>query len=239
MAYIRIPTGMQTVTATVTRKSYIQYQCYKCGKNVLHEYELKQQASGSYHVFQSDATKNRVENEAGTKASHVLDQQDAALFTTINYEHNYEQVSQKIKCPHCGEVQPWSKIPCAWRKVKLFGLWIVGLIFLSIEALAMLSFAPMVGITFVIPLVLFALLPLFRNIKRKKALLKIQNTSFMPPIYYNKQNINELISQLRPDTNKETNLEANASAAPSTCPQCGTGISGTDKFCAKCGLKLK
>lgn len=103
----------------------------------------------------------------------------------------------------------------------------------------MLPFTPVAGVAFAIPLVLLALLPLFRNIKRKKVLLKIQNTSFMPPIYYNKQNINELISQLRLHTNKETNLEVYASAAPSTCPQCGTETGETDKFCYRCGLKLK
>jgi len=194
MAYIRVPTGMQTVTVTVSRKSYIQYQCCKCGESVLHEYTLSQQASGTYHAFQSAATKEHVENNAEAKAAQILNQQDAAMFHAINIDHNYELVSQEVKCPYCGQRQPWSKFPLPWRKVKWFGLWIVVLILMSIVTVAMLSVNSITGISSVIPPVLVALLPLFHSIKRKKALQRIQTSTFLPPVYYNKQNIQEILN---------------------------------------------
>lgn len=236
MAYIRIPTGMQTVTATVSRKSYIKYQCCKCGKSALHEYALSQQASGTYHVFQSDATKKNVENNAGAKATQVLDQQDAALFNAINLEHNYDSVSQEIKCPYCGLRQPWSKIPRPWRKTKLFGLWIVGLVLFVIDTVAMLSFAPAVGVLFAIPTALVALLPFFHSIKRKKALQRIQTSTFSPPVYYNKQNIQEILSPLKLEQNQENTL--NEPSTVSRCPNCGSQLNPSDRFCGQCGFRL-
>ena len=203
MAYIVIPTGMKTVTATVSRKSFIQYRCQKCGKNVLYEYVLKQQSSGSYHVLQSAQAKKQVETEAGSKAVQIIDKQDEELFSAINIEHEYGKIGKKIKCPHCGEVQSWSKIPCEWKKSKLFRLWVLILIFMSIMTLLMISFTidiPIATLIMCIPVVLVALIPLFRNIRRKKALSMIQNSNFVPPVYYNQQNINELIGQERSDT---------------------------------------
>lgn len=237
MAYIKIPTGIHEITATVSRKSYIQYQCYKCGNKDLYEYILSQEGSGNYHVFQSTLAKQNVENNAKLKAMQLLDQQDAALFYTINLEHNYELITKKIQCPCCGEKQPWSKIPVSWKKSKLFMFWLIGLFLLFMFTCAFAYAIELkIAAVFAVLTALMAVPPLIHYIRRKNTLRDIQNLTFVPPVYYNKQNIQELIEQLNPNFSKEN--EANSSSQKLLCPNCGAEIYNKNNFCDKCGFKL-
>lgn len=231
MAYIKIPTGMQTVTATVSRKSFMKYQCCKCGKAVLHEYVLSQQASDSYHVFQSKETKNNVKTGASAQAAQLLDRQDAALFNAINFEHNYELVSQPVKCPHCGQRQPWSNVPVDWRKTDL-SIWIIGLVLSLFASVFMLYFIPVVGAVFAVATVLLVLWPVFHSVKRKKALHLIQTSTFLPPVYYNKQNIQQLLNSLQSKQNQVSN-----SSKELKCPNCGSQLNASNRFCGRCGFR--
>ncbi len=236
MAYIRIPTGIRTITATISRKSYIQYQCYKCGNTVLYEYLLSKQGSNTYHVFQSDTTKQNAESNAEAKAIQLLDRQDDALFNAINVEHNYELIAQKVKCPYCKEIQPWSKVPLPWKKAKGFGFWILGMVLLLLYTIGSIFINLGVSTVFAVFTVLVALLPCIRSIRRKKTLRNIQDITFTTPIYYNKHNIHELIEQLNPNVNQAEAV--NTLSEKLRCPNCGAELKDTNIFCGNCGFKV-
>ena len=195
---MRIPTGMRRVTITASRKSFIQYTCCKCGKTSLYEYVLKQAAAGGYHALQSDQSKGRVEDKISANASSHLDKQDAALFNAINTAHDYQMVQQAVKCPQCGELQPWSKIPCKWVKSAAFWYWVTGLFFLGLFAALTLTSSnphPSFDILLAISAAVLVLPPLIRGIRRKKALDRVRSAVFVPPVYYNRQNIGQLLNQ--------------------------------------------
>lgn len=196
MAYIRIPTGLKSVTATVSRKSFVLYKCPHCGQWVLHEYTVQRQAQGTYHSFQSDQNKERVENSASDKAAYYLEQKDAELFNGINVYHNYECVDFKVKCPYCNSLQPWSNIPRKWTKTPF--CFILALIMLVgiLMSMSMLSNDLAVGLSYLSGIVLLALIPIIYTIRRKKRIKAVQSSdaSFVPPTYYNKYNINDLLN---------------------------------------------
>lgn len=168
MAYIRIPTGVKTVTATASRKSYIYYQCSQCGQPMLFEYNIKKEASASYHAFQSSATKERIENETKVKVSNLLNAEDAALYDGINVYHNYDVVDQKVKCLNCKKIQEWSNIPCEWKKSKLFWPWIIILGLSVIGNIQIILIDPKILIVSILLTAPIAMLPLFRKLRRKK-----------------------------------------------------------------------
>lgn len=198
MAYIRVPTGIRNVTATAAGKGIICYKCPKCGQTGLFEYAIEKRVSGFYHVFQRKSSKSRIESKTCINARQLVDQEDAALFRGINVEHNYDMISAVIKCRHCGEIQPWSGIPGKWRNIAWFNLWVMGLMFGVSMTLIMVFENPLLSISFLWMAVILAVLPFFRNRKRKKAIEKSQLANFEAPVYYNQSNIKELVDKIVP-----------------------------------------
>lgn len=195
---------MTQVTATASKRSFIHYQCPKCGQYHLYEYIIKGKGQSSYHIFQSSNKQIGAQNKAGDIASSAVEKQDEKLYNSINITKSYEYVSQKIHCPGCKEKQPWSDVPKKWKEMKYIGLWYVILICLSVYALGMIAAFPYVSIAFGCMAAITALLPVFNIIRRKRATKRIASSSFVPPIYFNHTNIHMLKEMLQPSKPRQS-----------------------------------
>lgn len=185
---------MKTVTCTASKMSVILYQCVKCGQRDLYKMTITAQASGNYHALQSQLKKRNAEAAASRTAKNLLIQRDAYIFESVNQKHNYECVSDRVICPYCGELQPWSGIPVRWTKKPLFGLWVVGVFLCVLFTLVeIIDFTLIPGITFLCADIALAALPFFAVRKRKKQIKRLESADFEHPIYYNQSNLRELI----------------------------------------------
>lgn len=191
---MRIRTGIMQLTATFNRKCFIKYKCAKCGREHLAEYDIKINESEMYQKSGGEAARQKAENNMSERALEKINKTDVELFESINVRRDYEKISKAVVCPDCKEKQPWSKIPCTWRNVQLFRLWVVALVCFSLMSLISLSDSDFqsvfyIGITY---LAVFSALPFIRKIRRKKALDRMHTKNFEPPTYYNATNIEEL-----------------------------------------------
>lgn len=196
MPIIVVPTGGKTLTVKASRKGFIRYQCCQCGKTSLYGHTFIAEGSDSYHVLQSEEAKLRAEQNARDRAVRALDKQDDAMFDAINVKGSYGAIETPIVCPHCGKVQPWSDIPP--KRSILFSvlLW-AALVFLPAILLNALDFHTtlLTALLWILPTLLVTGLFVGRLIRRNRAEKDLQKESFLPPIYYNRQNFEELAAQ--------------------------------------------
>lgn len=194
---MRIRTGIMQLTATFNRKCFIKYKCAKCGREHLAEYDIKINESEMYQKSGGEAARQKAENNMSERALEKINKIDVELFESINVRCDYEKISKAVVCPDCKEKQPWSKIPCTWRNVQLFRLWVVVLVCFSIMSL-IIFFSCLSGSDFqpvflvITYLLAFSALPFIRKIRRKKALDRMHTKNFEPPTYYNATNVEEL-----------------------------------------------
>lgn len=121
---IRIPTGIVQLSAEFQRKRLIGYKCTNCGKQHFSEYALKTTVYQNYHVFGGEKAKQKAEEKLRERAIQNLDKQDSEVFDAINNHQDYGKIYEKITCPDCQTVQPWSQLPLPWRLTTLWGLWV-------------------------------------------------------------------------------------------------------------------
>lgn len=235
MAYVRIPTGMKTATATVQSNRFILYRCVDCGQHSIYKMEICGTASTQYHTLQSESTKNSRNMAASQAAANALDKFDAELFYKFNVQRNYEENHEKIQCPRCGKIQPWSNIPCPWHKHPRFFLWSVlfilmpiGFILYLILGLTVDLAAIAVSMGFLLVELLLSIYPFTYHIKRAKLLKQLHTAVFEAPVYYNRTNIQELLTGPYAYLLEEKK---------SFCRNCGRSLSGRAKFCPHCGMR--
>lgn len=193
--YIRIPTGIKTLSLTAQRKGLVEYKCTKCGKVHLQEICLKATQVTSYHIFGGEKARIEAENKARTMVVEALDARGNELFNAINVQRDYIKIHEPIICQSCGEKQIWSTIPKPWKRSRGFGFWIVGVIACALITLSMCLSAGALGLAYLPLLFVLLALPLIRKRKQKKVLTITQETSFRPPKYYNHSNMHELMSR--------------------------------------------
>lgn len=192
---MRIRTGMKQLTADFSKKGFIEYKCPKCGSKEVFVYNIVSQQTEFYHALGGETAERNAKNQAAVHAMEEMEKSDAELFKSVNIDRDYQKVAQKVVCPKCGEKQVWSGIPCEWKKVKLFRLWLVAVIFFMLDTALTLLFAINNTDALFLPFIMacyaiiLLLLPIIRKNRRKKAIKRIGNTDFEPPIYYNKSNL--------------------------------------------------
>lgn len=199
---MRIKTGIVQSDFAFKRTCFIKYKCSKCDAEDIFVYNIVSKQTGFYHDLGGEIAEQNVKSRVALQASEEINKFDAELFKSININRDYKMVTQKIICPKCGEKQIWSGIPCEWKKVKLFRLWIIGLVASLLFSVVMLlnsintpDVLPAVfsGILY---LIILSILPFIRKNKIKKALKGIENFNFEPLTYYNESNISELREKL-------------------------------------------
>lgn len=192
---VRIPTGIKQLSGEFQAKRPIVYKCTECGKRHVFEYHLKTTQYANYHVFGGQKARESAENKVRKNAVAALNKLDAEMFEAINDRQDYGKICEKVTCPSCNAVQPWSAIPCPWRQTTLWGLWLAGVILFGIGTLTILSLAKNIMpslLVFLIPLLALLALPLIRKQKREKAMEALHGLNIEPIKYYNQTNIHEL-----------------------------------------------
>lgn len=199
---MRIPTGGKILTVTASRRSVFGFTCAYCGEKALVPYEISQQAKGEYHVLNSRETKNRVNANTRSAASERLSEWDKQLFDSVNKQHDYQYVHNPVRCPHCKAKQPWSGFPKPWTRSE-FVPWGLGMAFLGLLTIFTLrNFSEgkangaggLFGVAVIIGFIVVGLLPFLKVIKRNQARKECSGTQFIPPVYYNESNQNDLFA---------------------------------------------
>lgn len=190
--YIRVPTGMYTLSQKAQAKRLILFQCTKCGKVHAQELQLETLQSAQYHIFGGKAARQKAENKVSQRIEADLQKQDNELFQAINVNRDYGKIHTPVVCPDCGEKQIWSTIPKPWKKTRGFGLWAFAVFLMTMMLLMTLTTEDMPWFIPLPYLCILLILPLVHNRKRKKSLELLKNAQFYPPRYYNQQNIHEL-----------------------------------------------
>ncbi len=232
------------VEGTFKRQGHIWYRCSRCGQEHWKEYLLLSEQSESYPQHENSAERQqKAKLKMAIRAIREIDAQDTALIESVNFHRDYEAVTQEVFCPRCQQLQPWSKIPCRWRKVKHHTLWVVGLVFAVFYTLLGIGMAsddvsllPVFAVACSC-LMFLILLPILRNFKRNKALKKARTADFVPPVYYSYQTDKTDANEL--DTNSMQQLKNGVVAG--YCEQCGRSyFFPKDKkpICPECGAVL-
>lgn len=214
------------------RSCFIKYKCSKCGAEDVFVYNIVSNQTGFYHALGGEAAEQNAKKQAALQALEEINKFDAELFKSININRDYETVAQRVICSKCGEKQIWSGIPCRWKSVKLFRLWIVGLVAFSIDSIIMLlnsintpEMLPGV-LGGILCLIILSVLPFIRRNKIKKVLKVIKDSDFKAPTYYNESNISELREEL---SKKEKTV---------ICGDCGQVFKEEFGICPKCGKSI-
>lgn len=199
---MRIKTGIVQSDFAFKRTCFIKYKCSKCDAEDIFVYNIVSKQTGFYHDLGGEIAEQNVKSRVALQASEEINKFDAELFKSININRDYKQVTQKIICPKCGEKQIWSGIPCKWKNVSLFKLWLVGLIVCTLTTVLTFIFAIGNADAEILPFMMafytgvLSVFPLLRKCKIKKALKRIKASDFVPPIYYNESNILELREEI-------------------------------------------
>ncbi len=199
---MKIPTGGVTLTVTASQKRYIKFRCPSCGGDYLAPYLLKAEAQGGYHALNSQSKKDDVKSHTQSTAARNLTEKDDRLFREINKEHVYNSVCDKVICPGCGAQQPWSGFQKPWTRsgYVIWGLLAAALSFLTIYAFS--GAVPgknnlgQLAVFFLLALVAVVSVLAVHLLRIKLKEKKCAEAGFVPPVYYNRENIGELIEQV-------------------------------------------
>lgn len=146
---------------------------------------------GTYSVSFSQDKIDKVKAETEINVQNMINKEDNEVFEDINIKRSYDTFYKRVKCPNCCEYQPWSGIPRKWKDAKYFKLWLLIAFFVVFDMLVVLFTSPVL-IPLLVPFTIYLLLPLIRKFRRDSAIKKANETEFVPPIYYNDRNLNEL-----------------------------------------------
>ena len=221
---IRIPTGYKRVTVNSTINRFLYCHCPYCDQDILPLYKVQGTGGESYHVLQTRAKKDAIRAKAASASQTNVFLKDRALFNSINVDPNYAKVDQKVVCPHCGKVMPWSNR----HKIRNYAL----------GCLAYLLAAVMIGALYfhhssaenmilLVPTVICAaicvqyLIGVFKTLQERK-LPRLDHDP--KPVYFNRENIEELKEE-----KYQKLLRANYS-----CPQCGAILNPNKSKCPNC-----
>lgn len=192
--YVRIPTGIYSLSQTAQSKRLIEYRGTRCGYAHLQDFYITTSQTAEYHAFGGRQARLKAENTVQQRAIAAIEAQDSALFQAINVYRDYGNIYAPVICPTCGERQLWSTVPKPWKKSRGFALWVVGVVLFGLVSLLMLLSGESYGLMFLPYVIVLLILPLIRKQKRKNALETLRNMPFQPPKYYNSTNIHELRS---------------------------------------------
>ncbi len=221
---MRIRTGIIEMTAVFRRNGFIKYTCSHCGAEEGLVYTMTNTQTAYYHELGGEDAKQSAKVKAAFQAMEELNKAESEMAESVNIRRDYEKVTQAVICSRCGEKQVWSGIPCEWKAVKFFRLWIVGLVFSAIAGVAMLISQ---GVPAMIPWLLILVgLPFVRKSKRKKALKQIQNSRFEPPVYYTESDMAEWKEKL---SEQEKTVY---------CADCGQKFQEEFGVCPRCGKSI-
>lgn len=187
------------ITAKASKTSYLVYKCHQCGRTVRYEYVLEEQAVSQVPANAKAEKKERFRQKARTAATKKLERRDEKLFTAINRTHDYRQIYKQVQCPHCSQLQCWSMIPLPFWETNLFVLWLLLAVFFVCFAVFSLPNVVQAVTVFFIGLILLTLAPLVQYLRRCFAQKKVERMDFSPPVYYNQQNMPELLARIQPD----------------------------------------
>ena len=201
MAYIRIPTGQYTATATVTKTSFLYYQCLYCGKDALTPLELKGVGQQTYHALNSQATKDARREAAAEGAQQNAAGADLELFNAVNVKKEYGALKRKIVCPHCGKRQPWSEVgdflnsPYRFVWLALVAVFLIMTMVLWVRTMsAAMPMYALPAASLVATVCVAAFFPLLHSYKNAVRYDQFRgNPAFVPPVYYNATNLDELL----------------------------------------------
>lgn len=192
---IRVPTGVKTLSLTAQRKGFVEYKCTKCGKVHLQEICIETTQTTPYHIFGGEKARTEAENKLRTMVVEALDARDNELFNAINVQQDYSKVHEPIICQSCGEKQVWSTVPKPWKESRGFAYWIIALFACTLSLIVMFLSNSVLRWMYLPVLFVLLALPLIRKQKQKKVLTVTQEMSFQPPKYYNRSNMQELMSR--------------------------------------------
>lgn len=190
--YVRIPTGIHTLSQTAQGKRLIEYRCTRCGQTHLQDFCITTTQAAQYHAFGGKKARLKAENKVRQRTMTAMETLDSTLFHAINIYRDYSQIYAPVICPTCGEKQPWSIVPKPWTRSRGFGFWIAGIAILGLASLLMAISGKSYGLMFLLCEIVLLILPFIRKQTRKNALEALRNMPFQPPKYYNRTNIHEL-----------------------------------------------
>lgn len=222
MAYIRVPTGLSQHIATCKIKNKLRYTCCHCGRETEHPYVIVGHGARYVYFLQSRAKKAELDRQATEEAERQAYDQLHLAMNRINELHQYDMITEKIECPYCQKVQPWSDQAVkksGWNLVPaiLFNIFFVeAIVALLINAQRDTGFQSVNIASYVILLLVPAAISAFFYYryfgsagKTKRARNRIYETAFIPPELENVQECYKImISGKKADSSLIKHLES-------------------------------
>lgn len=191
-------TGNDSAKAKELGRFYLLYRCSGCGETGLSEHTLRRRKEG-HGFFDYLDTRVTISGSgmpaAGPAGAAEREQVLAAAKKRID-AGDFSLVEQKVICPRCGRVQPWSGMGQPWLRSPL-ALATAAVAFLTLVALRLLAGDPNTEpylLPALIPLGVMVLLNIGRAIRRHRRLAAARKNTTDKPAFFAPEDLRALSS---------------------------------------------
>jgi len=190
--------GNDTAKAKELGRFYLLYRCPGCGETGLSEHTLRRRKEG-HGFFDFLDTRVSISGSgmpaAGPAGAAEREQVLASAKKRLD-AGDFSLVEQKVICPRCGAVQPWSGMGQPWL-VSPMALATAVVAFLTLVALRLLAGDPQTEpylLPAMVPMGIMVLLNIGRAIRRRRRLAAVRQNDTDRPTFFAPDDLRALSS---------------------------------------------
>ena len=190
--------GNDSVKAKELGRFYLLYSCPDCGETGLSEHTLRRRKDG-HGFFDFLDTRVTISGSgmpaAGAAGTAEREQVLSAAKKRLD-AGDFSLVEQKVVCPRCGRVQPWSGMGQPWLMSPI-ALATAVVAFLTLVAVRLLAGDPQTEpwlLPALIPIAVMVLLNIGRAVRRLRRLAAAKQDKTVWPAFFAPEDLRELSS---------------------------------------------
>ena len=188
----------ETVTWTASTNMYLLYPCESCGKVHLTRQKVSASDSGSYAVFRTQGSRQKISAKAKIGANNNLKVEEQNLCRQVNEGHNYSNLPQKdVYCSNCRKKPFWNNNHKTIQMIM--GIFVVASLLLLILGYARRNNTLGFWVVYIYMALFFVSLAVLITysvlikLKQDKYIAQLQSKGWMAPALYTQDNLGLLL----------------------------------------------